>query len=68
MREMFVSELVYVSQHGRLYVDGHGLSGLMVKTPVLKTGDLRFKFRIRHNFFSQYMGDSPVELSEELVT
>ena len=27
------------------------LSGIMVRTPVRKSGDLRFKFRFRHKFF-----------------
>ena len=29
------------------------LSDLMVKTPMHKTGDLRFKSQLRHTFFSQ---------------
>ena len=29
------------------------LSGLMVKMPMLKSGDLKFKFRLRHKYFSQ---------------
>ena len=31
------------------------LSSLMVKMPVRKTGDLRFKSQLRHKFFSQYL-------------
>ena len=31
------------------------LSGLMVKTPVRKTGDLRFKSRLRQKFLSVFI-------------
>ena len=40
MRERFVSELVYICR-----------GGLMVKSPVCETGDLRFKSQLRHKFF-----------------
>ena len=40
------------------------LSGLMVKTPVRKTGDLRFKSQLRHKFFSQYL--SPMLLLPDM--
>ena len=47
---------------------GLWLSGLMDKTPVRKTGNLRFKSQLRHKFFSQYLSTIQVVTPRRDIT